>query len=287
MSTKPYVERSITVQDGLGLYVRDYPGPSDSSLPPLLCLGGLTRNSKDFAGLAKFHSKRRRVICPDMRGRGKSDYDPVWKNYHPATYIGDVRHILCALGIHAVVVVGTSMGGIMGMAMATAMPGALKALVINDVGPEVRRTNLGAIVESMKHPPRLASWEEAGEHLRAVYGSEIPITDRDAWIRGAHQSYKEMPDGHISYDFDPNIVKPLLADTVERIDLWHFFKSCARIPLLTVRGGKSEILWPELFHAMRDVRPDMNWVEVPDYGHAPSLAEPECTEVLNEFLERN
>lgn len=282
----PYIERWITVQDGLRLYVQDYPGPTDATLSPILCLGGLTRNSKDFAGLARFHAKRRRVICPDIRGRGRSDYDPVWQNYHPATYIGDVRHILCALGIHKVVVIGTSMGGIMGMVMGTAMPGAIKALVVNDVGPVVRKTNLGAIVESMKHPPRLSSWAEAGEHLRDVYGDQIPITDPQAWVLGAHQSYKEMPDGHITYDFDPNIVKPLLADKTERIDLWHFFRSCARVPLLTVRGAKSDILWPELFQEMQAARPDMVCVEVPEYGHAPSLSEPECREAMNDFLER-
>ncbi len=284
---KPYFERFITVQDGLRLYVRDYPGPADSVLPPILCLGGLTRNCKDFAGFAKFHAKLRRVICPDMRGRGRSDYDPVWQNYHPATYVGDVKHILSALGIHRVAVVGTSMGGIMGMAMSAAMPGGLKALVINDVGPVVRRTNLGTIVESMKHPPRLNSWEEAGQHLRDVYGNEIPISDQSAWIHAAHQSYKEMPDGHISYDFDPNIVKPLLADAPPRLDLWHLFHGCARTPTLTVRGGKSEILWAELFEEMKQARPDMEWVEVPEYGHAPSLSEPECKEVLNDFLERH
>lgn len=283
---KAYIERRITVQNGLRLYVRDYPGPSDGALPPLLCLGGLTRNSKDFAGLAKHHARFRRVICPDTRGRGLSDYDPVWQNYHPATYIRDVRHILCALGIHAVTVVGTSMGGIMGMAMAAAMPTALKALVLNDVGPEVRSTSLGPIVESLRHPPRLASWEDAGQHLRDIYGSQIPIDDPAAWVRAAHASYKQMPDGHIGHDFDPAIVKPLLADTTARIDLWHFFRACVRIPLLTVRGAKSDILWPDLFARMKTSRPDMSWVEVPDYGHAPSLSEPACIEVLNDFLGR-
>lgn len=283
----PYVERRITAQDGLGLYVRDYPGPKDSALPPLLCLGGLTRNCKDFAGLAKYHSRRRRVICPDMRGRGQSDYDPVWKNYHPATYIGDVRHILCALGVHAFTVVGTSMGGIMGMALATAIPAGLRALVINDVGPKVRRANLGPIVASMRNPPKLECWEAAGQHLRDVYGSEIPIDEQAAWVMASRSCYKQLPDGTITYDFDPNIVRPLLADTPAEIDLWHFFRSCRRIPLLTVRGAKSDILWPELFAEMKAVRPDMSWVEVPEYGHAPSLSEPECIEVLNDFLARH
>lgn len=285
MPDQEFIERTITSQDGLSLYVRDYPGPKESSRTPLLCLAGLTRNSKDFAGFARFHGRYRRVICPDTRGRGRSDYDPVWQNYHPETYIGDVRHILCALGVHGVVVVGTSMGGIMGMGMAAAMPGALRGLVINDVGPVVRRSTLDAILDYVSHAPRLSSWEDAGRHLRNAFGDQIPISEDAGWTLAAYLSYIER-DGYITVDFDPNIAKPLIADKTEVFDIWHLFRACGRIPVLTVRGAKSDILDAELLRKMQAVRPDMATAVVPDVGHAPSLSEPISVEALNDFLEQ-
>ena len=110
----PFLERRITSFDNLSLYVRDYGDPLDPEAP-LFCLGGLTRNSKDFESLAeRYSSDGRRVICPDYRGRGQSQYDPNWSNYDPRTYIRDIRDVLAALNVHRVVVVGTSLGGILG-----------------------------------------------------------------------------------------------------------------------------------------------------------------------------
>lgn len=277
--------RRITSQDGLPLYLRDYPGPANSARLPILCLGGLTRNSKDFAGLAKFHSRYRRVLCPDTRGRGFSAYDPVWQNYHPATYIEDVRHILCALGVHGVVVIGTSMGGIMGMGMAAAMPGFLKGLVLNDVGPIVGRQDLARILDYIADSPSLASWAEAGAHLRKAFGDEYPLSGDDNWVRAAKNSYVERPDGRITFDWDTNLVKPLLADKADVYDIWHLFEALAHIPVLTVRGGKSDILDEQQLAEMTRRHPSMRSVVVPGVGHPPSLAEPVSLEALNGFLD--
>ena len=128
-----FLERFITSFDNLSLYVRDYGDPLDSR-PPLFCLGGLTRNSKDFDGFAeRYSADGRRVICPDYRGRGRSAYDPNWKNYDPRIYIRDVHDILSTLNIHHVVIVGTSLGGALGMGLAAASPTKLAGLVMNDV----------------------------------------------------------------------------------------------------------------------------------------------------------
>lgn len=285
MSQTDFTVRHVTSNDGLSLYVRDYAGPPGGDKAPVLCLGGLTRNSKDFAGLAKYHSRRRRVLCPDTRGRGQSEYDPNWKNYHPATYIEDVRHILCALGIHKVVVVGTSMGGIMGMAMAAAMPNFLRALVLNDVGPIVRRTDLDKIIDYIKDAPSLPDWDAAGEHLKAHFSEEVPLTDAKDWVRAARNSYVER-DGRVTFDWDPAIVKPLLADKTQVYDLWHLFRATAPIPVLTVRGAKSTILDEDQLAEMTRLHPGMRSVVVPGVGHAPSLAEPASLEALNGFLEQ-
>lgn len=280
-----FIERRVLSNDGISLYVRDYPGPATGAKSPILCLGGLTRNSKDFTGLAKYWSRYRRVICPDKRGRGRSQYDANWQNYNPQTYVEDVRHILCALGLHEVVVVGTSLGGILGMAMGTALPGFIKALVMNDIGPEVRTDTLADIIDYMKEPPELSSWNEAGKHARAAFGSQIPLpTDAD-WTRAARLSYIEREDGKIVFDFDPNIVKPILKDETKVHNLWHFWGAIKRLPLLVIRGAKSDILDEAQLQKMHDSHPNMKSVLVASLGHAPSMAEPESLSALNAFLE--
>lgn len=287
MNDDGFIERHVLSNDGLSLYVRDYPGPANSTKTPILCLGGLTRNSKDFAGMAKYHSRYRRVICPDKRGRGRSEYDPNWQNYNPQVYVEDVRHILCASGLHEVVVIGTSLGGILGMAMATALPGFIKALVMNDIGPEVRTDTLAAIIDYMKVPPALSSWEEAGKHARAAFGDQIPLpTDAD-WARAARTSYIEREDGKIIFDFDPSIIKPILKDDTQVHDLWHFFGATRRLPLLVVRGGKSTILDQGLLDQMHDQHPNMKSAVAAGVGHAPSMVEPEALGALNDFLEQH
>ena len=145
----------------MSLYVRDYGDPLDSRAP-LFCLGGLTRNSKDFESLAeRYSSDGRRVICPDYRGRGQSQYDPNWSNYDPRTYIRDIRDVLAALNVHRVVVMGTSLGGILGMGMAAAMPTALAAVIMNDVGPVVETDGLDFIIDYIKVDRPHDDWDAA------------------------------------------------------------------------------------------------------------------------------
>ena len=144
-----YIERRITSNDNLSLYLRDYGDPADPR-PAILCLGGLSRNSKDFASLAeRVSADGRRVIAPDYRGRGRSDYDPDWHNYAPPVYLRDIQDMLAALNLHRVVVIGTSLGGILAMGMGAAMPTPLAGVVLNDIGPEIETEGLGHIVAYM------------------------------------------------------------------------------------------------------------------------------------------
>ncbi len=279
-----FIERRVTSNDGLSLYVRDYPGPHDAHRAASLCLGGLTRNSKDFAGIGKFYGRQRRVLCPDMRGRGQSDYDPEWRHYRPETYVADIKDILTALGVHEVVIVGTSLGGILGMAMGAAMPTVLRGLVLNDVGPNVRSRDLTKIVEYMTHPPSLSTWEDAGKHLRAAFGDQIPIDDDAIWVHAARNSYVERAPGRITFDWDDNLVKPILEDKTEVYDLWHLFQSITRFPVLAVRGEISKILSTDTLADMQRRHPAMRTVTVPGVGHAPSLGEPASIAALNTFL---
>src|ERR1700682_1187427 len=123
-------------QDDLALYWRDYGDPA-SSRTPLLCLGGLTRNSKDFHVLAQALCGERRVLAPDYRGRGRSARDPNWRNYRPGTYLADILDLLTVAGVHRAVVLGTSMGGLLAMGLAAFRPTMLAGVILNDVGPEI------------------------------------------------------------------------------------------------------------------------------------------------------
>ncbi|MEO5335669.1 MAG: alpha/beta hydrolase [Magnetospirillum sp. WYHS-4] len=278
-------ERRFTSRDGLSLYFRDYGDPL-SRATPVLCLGGLTRNSKDFHGLALWLAGQgRRAVCPDLRGRGRSQYDPDWRNYHPATYVDDLRHLLAVAGLHRAVVVGTSLGGVLAMALGAAQPAALVGVALNDVGPVVARGPLAPIVAYMADDRPLASWDEAAAKLRATF-PDWPAHSPEEWLAVARITYRETPEG-LRHDWDPNLVRPLLAEAgAGDVKLWPLFHSLDRIPLLVLRGETSAILPSALLEAMAAARPDLRRAVIPNVGHAPGLAEPEARAALAEFLEK-
>ena len=140
-----YKDGWFTAEDGLRLYFRDY-GPIHGKKLPVLCLPGLTRNSHDFSRLALILGSSRRVICPDYRGRGKSDQDSNWNNYVPLTYINDIRHLLISLGLHSIFVIGSSMGGLLAMGMGVVMPTYLAGALLNDIGPVIETQGMEKIL---------------------------------------------------------------------------------------------------------------------------------------------
>ena len=282
----PFLERRITSFDNLSLYVRDYGDPLDSRAP-LFCLGGLTRNSKDFESLAeRYSSDGRRVICPDYRGRGQSHYDPNWSNYDPRTYIRDIRDVLAALNVHRVVVVGTSLGGILGMGMAAAMPAALAAVVMNDVGPVVETDGLDFIIDYIKVDRPHDDWDAAVVTIQNMLPN-LTFQDEGIWLKMAENTFRRCDDGKLRFDWDVNIAKPLLASDYEIPNMWPLFRALKDIPTLVLRGAESDILSPACFAEMQAVKPDMIAVEIPRAGHVPTLAEPESRAALDDFLGRH
>ncbi|MEK9753398.1 MAG: alpha/beta hydrolase [Rhodospirillaceae bacterium] len=277
-----FTEHEFSAEDGLRLHYRDY-GPRQAATTPVICLPGLTRNCRDFHALAKSLCGTRRVICPDIRGRGKSARDPDWRNYHPAVYVNDVRHMLAALNLHRVFVVGTSMGGIMAMAMGAVMPTTVAGALINDVGPEIDDAGLDDIVAYVHRADRVfANWREAADFLKSCF-PDMPGMDDDAWLRAARRTAIERPDGTVVHDWDPAIAKPLESQR-GAVDLWPLYRSLGRVPLVVVRGELSDILSAETLAAMQQALPHMVPVVVPGFGHAPTLAEPQVPEPLNDAL---
>ncbi|MBM3542448.1 MAG: alpha/beta hydrolase, partial [Alphaproteobacteria bacterium] len=190
-----FAERHFTSQDGLALYFRDYGAP-DAPGVPAVCLTGLTRNAKDFAAFAERLSSKRRVLCPDYRGRGRSQYDPNWRNYRPQTYLDDVRHMLAITQMHRAVFVGTSMGGLLSAAMAVMAPASVAGVVMNDCGPDLDPRGLARIFDYIGRDRPKDNWRDAAAELRAMF-PDLPLQGDAGWLEMAHSTYREGGDGRL------------------------------------------------------------------------------------------
>ena len=273
-----YREHRYTSQDGLSLYYRVY-GPEHSGSPAILCLPGLTRNSKDFHGVATHFSDRYVLYCPDYRGRGQSEYDPDADNYTPATHLNDLRHLLVLNGLHRVVIFGTSMGGLLGMAMNVALPTAIAGLVLNDIGPDVGA--LASIVDYVRVDRPQTNWADAATELRSRFPDLSLHGERD-WIDAARATWREGADGLLHFDWDIDVIKPILRQPP--LNLWPLFNALRRLPVMAVHGEKSIVLSQVTFDKMAMAHPDLQRITIANVGHAPSLREPVCIDALENFL---
>lgn len=283
MTALPYDEHVYTAQDGLRLYYRDY-GAQNRGTLPLVCLTGLTRNSHDFEAFAERHARRRRVICPDYRGRGRSDYDPDWRHYVPTTYINDIRHLLAATGVERVVFVGTSMGALLSMGMAVAAPMAVTGAILNDAGPDVDRSGLERILDYVGKDRPQRDWDEAVATLKTMFPS-LSISTDEGWRDLAQGTFREGEDGLLHYDWDTNLARAL-AKNGPPPDLWSYFRALRDVPVLAFRGELSDVLAEDTFERMGLTLPRIATVTVPGVGHAPTLAEPEAEAAIEAYLAR-
>jgi len=203
LSGTAWIDRYFTSADGLRLHYRDYPAAEPGRLP-VLCLPGLTRNCRDFEGSALRIQKTRRVLSADLRGRGRSQYDPNFLNYHPGTYVGDLARLLADAGVDRVILFGTSLGGILSMLIAAGTPQLPAAVILNDVGPEVAPEGLQRIASYVgKHAP-VRSWQEAADQMRSMYGVAMPDASDADWMAFARRSYSEV-DGVPVLDVDRGV----------------------------------------------------------------------------------
>ena len=280
--TARYEERHLVVRDDLKLYYRDYPG--SSSKPPILCLHGLTRNSRDFAEFAERHSPEFRVLALDFRGRGASQYDPVPMRYNPLTYAGDVIELLDELSIEKAIFVGTSLGGLVTMAVAAMQPQRIAGTILNDVGPDVDPSGVDRILTYVGNDRRYGSWDEAADAISSNYGSSFDRYSHDDWVRMAKRNCREE-NGEIRFDYDMAIAEPFRnAGPAPEVDLWPLFNVLASKPLLVVRGANSDLLTAKTAERMRAAGPEVKIAAVQGVGHAPELNEPEALEAIDAFL---
>lgn len=279
-----FEERWFDAQDGLRLYYRDY--PNASARAPVLCLPGLTRNSRDFERLASVISRTRRVISPDLRGRGNSQYDPEWRNYQPGQYAADLWQLLDALSIDEVVVIGTSLGGWMAMLLNHQRRDRVSAAVMNDIGPEADPDGIARVVATAGLLDIVASVAEAIEQAKSVYSIAFPDWNDEQWRSYTESTYRLLDDGRFDLNFDRNIGHAA-REGVSGLDVdpWTMFDDLAGVPTLLIHGVLSDILTEPIIDKMRRRKPDLRVVRVRDRGHAPLLDEQEAVDAITIFLD--
>ena len=294
-----YAEHRYEAHDGLSLYYRDY-GAGDNVV---VCLPGLTRNSKDFEDLAEHLAGRWRILTPDLRGRGCSDHDPKPANYHVGTYVRDTWRLLDWLGIRRFALIGTSLGGLISLIMADQQPERLRGVVINDMGPEIPPEAVSRILQYVGRTPPAESWAAAAQQARENYGLAFPGVPDSFWQHQVRLYWRENDQGLLVPDIDPAIgdamrkaqgaLKVLRwlrrAGLLRRlrgvpIEPWDAFRALT-MPCLLLRGELSDVLTEATVARMQGVKPDLQVVRVPDRGHAPLLDEPVAREAIDGFLE--
>jgi len=234
----------------------------------------------------------RRVLSPDLRGRGKSAYDPDFRHYLPGFYVGDNLALLAAESLSKVVVIGTSLGGILAMLLASFNPGYLEAVVLNDVGPEIAPEGAARIAGYVGQMPKIESWDDAAEAQKKLNAAAFPdYTDAD-WMAFARRTFRDDGTGKPVADYDAAIGRafrepPPPESAPPAPDLWAAYKALGPIPTLCIRGALSDILAETTLDRMKAEKPDLVTVTIPRIGHTPSLSEPQSVASIEDFLARH
>ena len=272
--------------DGLRLYCAIYHArrPEPAGLP-ILCLPGLTRNSRDFTTIALHLSEQHDVLACDLRGRGQSAWDPDATHYQLPTYVQDAWSLLESRRLERVVVLGTSLGALMGIVMAATQPQRIAGVILNDAGPEFDPAGVQRIAAYAGRLPAVASWAGAVAQTKSVYGQALPGLSDAEWFEFARRGYRENSQGIPVPDVDPRIAEAF-SSSPGTADLWAVFAELKSVPLLVIRGELSDLLSTATVARMARQHPSMQQLMVANRGHTPLLTEPECIEAIDAFLSR-
>ncbi|OBZ96461.1 hydrolase [Pararhizobium polonicum] len=287
-----FEERRFSASDGLQLYARDYghDDPKTRGSLPIVCLPGLSRNSRDFHLLATQLTRQperpRRVVTLDYRGRGCSSWDPDKSHYQLPVEASDVLTACAVLDIGRAIFIGTSRGGLILHLLAAMRPALLGGIVLNDIGPVIEIAGLLLIRQYLEAQQVLSSWEEATESLRCVHGTAFPALDAADWADMTTAIFREK-DGKIIADFDPALIEPLrsMDANTPMPDLWALYDGFKTMPLMAIRGENSSILSPATFAEMALRHPDMTSVIAHGQGHAPLLHRPDLFAEITAFID--
>ena len=291
-----YSDETWQSPDGLALHFRDYPAQSSADIgeteasarPPIICLHGLTRNARDFEKLAPYIAAQGwRVVVPEMRGRGKSEYASDSATYAVPTYVGDVLALLEQQGIGRFVSVGTSMGGLITMAIAAFAPDKLAGALLNDIGPVIETGGLEAIKGYVGQGRSFPTWMHAARALQEIQTANFPGFTIDDWLSMAKQGMVLHANGRIAFDYDMKIAEPIFASDAAAVppDLWPAYEALGACPLVLVRGAISSLLSEETFAEMQSRVPSAAAVTIANTGHAPTLDEAAALSAIDGLLD--
>jgi pimeloyl-ACP methyl ester carboxylesterase len=287
-STQTWRDTYFSARDGLRLYARHYPAPA-SPRRPVLCLAGLSRNSRDFHHLASVLAtpgeNARDVYALDSRGRGLSEHDRDWRNYSLLAELNDALDFMTMKELHGATVIGTSRGGLIAMMMAVLRPNAIGAAVLNDIGPVIEPEGLARIVAYISRLPVPADWDEATRVVHEMNQRQFPIVPMEDWADQARAWFND-DDGLPALGYDPNIAKALSLDDAPIPELWPQFGALAHVPVLAIRGEHSDILSAKTLEEMRTKHPRLDVLTVRGQGHAPLLRDGSTIFAIQTFLQR-
>ncbi len=271
--------------DGLRLHYRDYAGPASG--PPIICIPGLTRNARDFEGVAERLAGKWRVICVELRGRGDSAHAKDPMTYVPLTYLQDLEALIAELKLDRFILFGTSLGGLMTMLLAASGRERIAGALLNDIGPAMETRGLDHIRSYVGRARDWPTWLHAARFLAETQRDRYPDWEIDRWLVYAKRLCKLTPGGRIVFDYDMRIAEPFKLPSGEAgFDLWPAFRALAGIPSLLLRGELSDLLTAETAARMQDENPALESVTIPRVGHAPTLDEPEAADAIDRLLER-
>lgn len=288
---QPYVDLYWNSSDGLRLHARDH-APT-VGLPvrgTVVCIPGLTRNGADFDALAdSLTALGWRVIAVDLRGRAGSERAKDPASYNPRSYADDMVALLHSQNIDRAVFVGTSLGVLVTITLASRAPDLIAGAVLNDAGPKVPRQALARIGKYAGKPVPPMDLEQATAYVASIGKAAFPRFTADDWRAMAARTFRPRGDGLLELDYDPAVIRttrPWLLWLLRPV-LWRAVRGLtARVPVLVVRGALSDILPAEVARQMAATSDSARLVEVPDVGHAPMLNEPQARDAIVALLER-
>ena len=247
----------------------------------VVCVHGLTRNGRDFDTLARALSADCRVICPDVVGRGLSQWLTHKQDYGYPQYLGDMAALIARTGAERVSWVGTSMGGLIGMMLAAQAESPIARLIVNDVGPFIPKGSLQRLATYVGKAPRFDTLDHFEQYLRSVFAPFGPLTD-EQWRHLAEHSHRHNDDGSYSTGYDPAIANAFPAEPQDVV-LWPVWDAI-RCPTLALRGKESDLLLRETAEQMTRRGPQAQLIEFDGIGHAPMLMSEDQIGVVREFL---
>lgn len=258
--------------------------------PPIVCIHGLTRNARDFDFIARELASGYRVVCIDVAGRGRSEHLTDLRWYENGVYLQDILAALDWMNIQKFDWIGTSMGGIIGMTIASLMPEKISRLVINDIGAFIPVEGLFRIMQYVGKKMRFDNFDEAERYLRTVM-TPFGISDDLHWRHVLDHSLIRHTDGSVSLSYDPKIAEAFklalsALPELDNISLWMLWETIT-CPTLILRGAESDILPADVAHKMRDTHPNATLVEFKGVGHAPALLEDHQIRSVTDWLAAN